>query len=107
MSAVRTPITYSDHAMIDTLLRYGHGWAKFAQNVRDQGWCSPRQREVLESMMDRAPAVAARVRASRPRYVHYRRPGSRGSYTDNLDHDEIVSHGYEGSPGQYDGEGFG
>lgn len=90
MPVERTPLSNSDLVHISQLKAAGHGWAKYAVSVEKQGWCSEKQRDTLVSM-------AHKVKP----YIY---TSGRGEY--DMDMDEYIELGYEGHPGQYDGEGF-
>ncbi len=43
-------ITETYQEMINECKEAGHGWAKFAESIEKQGWCSLKQQETLQSM---------------------------------------------------------
>ena len=46
-------ITKQQQEIIDYLQGIGYGWAKFAQSVEKQGWCSDKQYETMVGMKQR------------------------------------------------------
>lgn len=53
MKMTKEPYTEKDLRCIDFLIKAGHGWAKFASNVKAQGWVSPKQSETLNNMVNK------------------------------------------------------
>ena len=46
-------LTERQQRLINTCIKAGFGWAKYARSVQQQGWCSPKQEDTLVSMYQR------------------------------------------------------
>lgn len=80
--------TEQQEELIQYLKGVGYGWGKFAQSVERQGWCSPKQEQVMKRMKQK-------VKDHRP---------SRGMYAHVGDIADLHDFGFGGHPGQFDGE---
>ena len=72
--------------VIDTCKEAGYGWAKFAESVEAQGWCSPKQERVLIGMVARIST--ANINKAQRRTKGYDHPGY-----DNISDNEAMRSG--------------
>ena len=79
-------ISKFQQGLIDTCKENGYGWAKFAESVESQGYCSPRQETTLISMCSRIST--AQINKSQRKSKRYDHPGY-----DNISDNEAMRSG--------------
>lgn len=62
MAKPMSGFTERQQRLINTCLKTGYGWAKYARSVQNQGWCTPKQEETLVSMHQRITRGPVRSR---------------------------------------------